>query len=216
MGRSLGQTPDGVVFHVLSRQAMRLPLFERSTDYEAFERVLIEAMERPTAPRTIGAMRIPRDTPLGRIVSDALLDRCGPETRVLAVYRFGSTVSGVVHPASDLDLAVLARRELDAVGLFDAAQDVASHVGCDVDLVDLRRADGTLRAQVIGTGVRILVENEASSDRFAAEALADYAWFNEIRGAAVERFLERYRDPSRSPAQDPSHDPHRTGAGHGR
>lgn len=157
-------------------------------------------------------MRLPPDTRLGRIVRDAVLDRCGPETRALAVYRFGSTVSGVVHPSSDLDLAVLAGRELDAVGLFDAAQDVASHVGCDVDLVDLRSADGTLRAQVIGTGVRILVEDETASDRFAAEALADYAWFNEIRGDAVERFLDRYRDPSRDPHPNPS----RTGASRGR
>ena len=50
MGRSLRQTPGGVVFHVLNRRAMRLPLFDKPADYEAFERVLVEAMERPTAP----------------------------------------------------------------------------------------------------------------------------------------------------------------------
>ncbi|HMN95129.1 MAG TPA: nucleotidyltransferase domain-containing protein [Phycisphaerales bacterium] len=130
------------------------------------------------------------------VVRDCIAARCGEHVRVLAVYRFGSTVGGVVHPGSDIDLAVLADRPLDPVGLYDAAQDLAVLFERDVDLIDLRRADGTMRAQVIGTGVRTLAEDASAADRFAAEALADYAWFNEIRGKAVEAFLTPYREVS--------------------
>ncbi|MFO0875313.1 MAG: nucleotidyltransferase domain-containing protein [Phycisphaerales bacterium] len=143
-------------------------------------------------------MDLPDDADLGRAVRDSVGRRCGRQVRVLAVYRVGSTVGGPPHPGSDVDLAVLADRPLDPVGVFDAAQDVAVQLGRDVDLLDLRRADGTIKAQVIGTGLRIMVDDEHAADRFAAEALADYAWFNEIRKGAVEAFLAPYREePSR-------------------
>ena len=41
--------PGGIVYHVLNRAVARLPLFEKDGDYEAFERVLSEALkEQPT------------------------------------------------------------------------------------------------------------------------------------------------------------------------
>ncbi|MFO0872939.1 MAG: transposase [Phycisphaerales bacterium] len=59
MSRSIRQTPGGVVFHVLNRRVMRLPLFEDRGDYEAFERVLGEAMERAMAPQLFAYCLMP-------------------------------------------------------------------------------------------------------------------------------------------------------------
>lgn len=42
--------PAGVCFHVLNRAVARLPLFEKTEDYEAFERVLAETFEREPLP----------------------------------------------------------------------------------------------------------------------------------------------------------------------
>lgn len=42
--------PAGVCFHVLNRAVARLPLFEKAEDYEAFERVLVEAHQREPLP----------------------------------------------------------------------------------------------------------------------------------------------------------------------
>ncbi|HEY6564937.1 MAG TPA: hypothetical protein VIY86_10605 [Pirellulaceae bacterium] len=42
--------PAGVCFHVLNRSVARLPWFEKPADYEAFERVLGEALEREPLP----------------------------------------------------------------------------------------------------------------------------------------------------------------------
>lgn len=46
MGRPLRAAEGGWVYHVLNRANARLPIFERPADYEAFERILAEGVER--------------------------------------------------------------------------------------------------------------------------------------------------------------------------
>ena len=49
MPRTARQAPGGLVYHVLNRAVARLPLFEKDGDYQAFERVLLDAMaKQPT------------------------------------------------------------------------------------------------------------------------------------------------------------------------
>lgn len=49
MARSRRVAPGGLVYHVLNRGVARLALFEKDADYDAFERVMAEAMlEFPT------------------------------------------------------------------------------------------------------------------------------------------------------------------------
>ena len=46
MGRPLRAAEAGYVYHVLNRANGRMPIFEKDEDYQAFERVLAEAVER--------------------------------------------------------------------------------------------------------------------------------------------------------------------------
>jgi putative transposase len=46
MGRPLRSAPGGYVYHVLNRANARTTIFEDDADYQAFERVLLEAVER--------------------------------------------------------------------------------------------------------------------------------------------------------------------------
>ncbi len=46
MPRTARVAPGGLVYHVLNRAVARLPLFEKTADYEAFERVLAETQQR--------------------------------------------------------------------------------------------------------------------------------------------------------------------------
>jgi len=46
MPRRLRQTDGGIVYHVLNRGAGRMKLFEKAGDYEAFEHVIEETVER--------------------------------------------------------------------------------------------------------------------------------------------------------------------------
>jgi putative transposase len=58
MPRTARFAPGKLVYHVLNRAVARLPLFEKAADYEAFERVLVEAMEEnPT--RIVGYCLMP-------------------------------------------------------------------------------------------------------------------------------------------------------------
>ena len=60
MGRSPRITRAGVCYHVLNRRVMRLPLFRKDDDYLAFERVLAESLERPTAPNLLSWCLMPK------------------------------------------------------------------------------------------------------------------------------------------------------------
>lgn len=46
MGRPTRAAKGGLIYHVLNRANARMPLFEEDEDYEAFERVLTEAVDR--------------------------------------------------------------------------------------------------------------------------------------------------------------------------
>ena len=46
MGRPSRDARGGVVYHVLNRANARMTIFEKEEDYEAFERVLQDAVER--------------------------------------------------------------------------------------------------------------------------------------------------------------------------
>lgn len=59
MGRAPRITAAGVVYHVLNRRVMRLPLFEKAADYEAFERVLSGSLARPDAPKLLAYCLMP-------------------------------------------------------------------------------------------------------------------------------------------------------------
>jgi len=59
MGRPLRQAVGGVVYHVLNRRVLRLPLFEDDGDYLGFVRVLGEAMGREDAPELFGFCLMP-------------------------------------------------------------------------------------------------------------------------------------------------------------
>jgi putative transposase len=58
MPRSAHFAPGGLVYHALNRAVARLPLFEKTGDYEAFERVLHEAHQR-TPTRILACCLMP-------------------------------------------------------------------------------------------------------------------------------------------------------------
>ena len=70
------------------------------------------------------------------------------------VFLFGSRAGGTVHPASDLDVAVLPHAPLP-VGLLAVLREALdeSTVPFAVDLIDLSEADSTFRARVLAEGI---------------------------------------------------------------
>ena len=106
---------------------------------------------------------------------------------LVAIYRFGSSVSGEQIPASDVDLAVLATAPFDPLLRFDIQERLASALSQNVDLVDLRAASPVMAIQVIGKG-RLLLDLDGSA-RGAFEDLtySVYARLNEERRGILDR-----------------------------
>ena len=70
----------------------------------------------------------------------------------LAIYAFGSRITGTANADSDLDLAVLVAGYADPLQLWDIANNLADKTACPVDLLDMRAASTVMQSQVISTG----------------------------------------------------------------
>jgi predicted nucleotidyltransferase len=112
---------------------------------------------------------------------------------LVAVYVFGSSETGLAHPASDLDLAVLAATRIDAMARWELQGALASSAGRPVDLVDLRSASTVMRMQVVSTGRVLFAPDRAEVDRFEMYVLADYCRLNEERRAILDDVKRRGR-----------------------
>ena len=106
---------------------------------------------------------------------------------VQAIYRFGSTATGVENAESDIDIAVLAPRALDPLFRFELQERLASVLHRSVDLVDLRAASPVMAMQVVAHG-RLL--DDAMPDArglFEDRVFGSLARLNEERRGILER-----------------------------
>jgi uncharacterized protein len=110
---------------------------------------------------------------------------------LMAVYLFGSRASGDHRRSSDFDLAVLGERPLSPGQRFDLAQELASLLDGDVDLIDLRAASTVLRSQVIGSGRPLFRADTPEVEQFEDFVYSDYARLNEERAAILADIRER-------------------------
>lgn len=126
-----------------------------------------------------------------RVPPETVKKICASLPGVIAVYVFGSSVSGRMHGSSDLDLAVLADMSIDPEQLWRLAQEIAAMLGVDVDLIDLRRASAVMRIQVIQGGSRLFCRDQVGCDGFEDFAYSDFARLNEERAGILEDIKQR-------------------------
>ena len=105
----------------------------------------------------------------------------------IALYRFGSQTKGSARPNSDVDLAVLARHPMPALRRFELAQELASQLHRDVDLIDLCTASTVMRMQVISTGECLASPDDAARREFEMYTYSGYARLNEERREILKR-----------------------------
>jgi predicted nucleotidyltransferase len=109
---------------------------------------------------------------------------------LLAVHAFGSRIRGASTADSDLDLAVYATSHLAPVALWSVAQELADHLGTDVDLLDLSAATTVMQYQVITTGERWWVAS-SDADVWEAAVLSQKTALDEARAGTVRDALSR-------------------------
>jgi len=106
-------------------------------------------------------------------------------------YLFGSSVGDSVASPGDIDIAVLARRPLDALLRWKLQERLANVLHVDVDLVDLRSASTVLRMQVVANG-RVLYESDPiGRERFEDTVFSAYARLNESRRELLQEVITR-------------------------
>jgi predicted nucleotidyltransferase len=107
------------------------------------------------------------------------------------IYLFGSTVAGHDHQDSDIDIAFLSdQKQLDHYERFMVAQELASRLHRDVDLVDLKQASTVFQAQVVSNGKVIYCTNEQKKAEYEWRALKMYAKLNEERTEILRNINE--------------------------
>jgi predicted nucleotidyltransferase len=86
--------------------------------------------------------------------------RSEPGSRLALIY--GSFASGKMRPDSDVDIAVLFDRPLDAKQKMDLAERLGKELSKTVDLADLFSLNGTILRQILCTG-HVLVKNDPAA-----------------------------------------------------
>lgn len=109
---------------------------------------------------------------------------------LMAVYGFGSRVTGEHNPGSDLDVAVLLEGYGDPVQLFDLSSVVADIAGCDVDLLDFRGASTVMQYQILTKGERWWAR-DYQAGLFEAAVLSEKLAFDESRRLLLSEVKER-------------------------
>lgn len=102
----------------------------------------------------------------------------------LAVYAFGSRITGHADERSDLDLAVLQPGYADPIQLWNLSEVLVSVAGCEVDLIDMRAASTIMQHQILTTGIRLMAIQPAA-DLFECFVLSEKTALDEARAGLL-------------------------------
>lgn len=105
------------------------------------------------------------------------------------IYVFGSRADGSNKSNSDWDIAVLAQQKLDNVRRWEIAQELASLLNTDVDLVDLLASSTVLNMQIVSKGC-LLHGDINTKDVFETKVYSMYGRLQESRHDIIEKFME--------------------------
>ena len=117
-----------------------------------------------------------------------------------AIYRYGTWGTAAQRPDSDLDLAVLLPHaqavRVDRWQWHLLAVRLAGAAGTEhADLVNLRRADTTLQAEILRTGTMIYCHDDGVRLEFETLVLSMYQKLNDERAEIRAAIVERARTP---------------------
>jgi uncharacterized protein len=109
---------------------------------------------------------------------------------VLAIYAFGSQITGHANEHSDLDLAVLVDGPIETFDLWDLASQLTEIAGCDVDLLNMRLASTVMQYQILQTG-RTLWAKQPDAGLFESFILSEKINLDVLRKGLLEDIDKR-------------------------
>jgi len=104
---------------------------------------------------------------------------------------FGSQATETTHSESDIDIAFYKPSHgLSAYDVFALAQELASLVKIEVDLVDLDKASTVFKAQIFAIGIPIYISNQVEFDNYRMVAMSMYTNLNVERKEIMKSIIE--------------------------
>jgi predicted nucleotidyltransferase len=128
---------------------------------------------------------------ISREIVGSIIKIVKQECNPLFIYLFGSAVDGNFTSNSDVDIAFYSNEEISEYKCFMMGQSIASSLGREVDLVDLKTANMVLRAQIVGKGSVIFCNDENNLIEFNIKSLKEYAYLNDERKEIIDQIKER-------------------------
>jgi predicted nucleotidyltransferase len=114
------------------------------------------------------------------------------QTDVELAILYGSFAAGKISDASDIDIAVHTKANAALERLIDIQTEISSLVHREVDLLDLRRAEGTILCQVLEKGIK-LKENNILFAHYNLQAIYFHEDFLQavriMQDAKIRRFV---------------------------
>jgi predicted nucleotidyltransferase len=103
---------------------------------------------------------------------------------------FGSQASGKSHAGSDADVAVALDGEMSPVRRGELSARLSAALGCEVDVADLRKAQGEFLAQIV-LGSEVAVKRDASL--LAELAIRALAYREDMRPMVLRALKDKVR-----------------------
>ena len=122
---------------------------------------------------------------------ETIVAELGQALPLQAIWLFGSEAEGRARVDSDVDIAVLVDGRIDPLTLLDARERLASRLGRDVDLVELRHASPILAMQVLKHGRLIREADRRARIAFEAALPGRYEDVQRMRAPLVRALVAR-------------------------
>lgn len=120
-------------------------------------------------------------------ITEFLTDKINPSYIIV----FGSFAKGSQHQESDIDVAFYSKEtSISSYDLFMLAQELASILKIEVDLIDMTHASTVFQAQIYTTGIVIYCMDDELRMNMTMLALSKYAKLNEERENILRKASE--------------------------
>ena len=117
-------------------------------------------------------------------------------TQLIAVYLFGSRVTGKEHPNADLDIALIVDDDFDFIRNYDLPLVVASKlediVGTKVDVVLFNKMDPPFQAEIRVKGKPIYVRNKEKLKKIFFKARREFEDYLGLHKHYIDALEKRY------------------------
>lgn len=119
-----------------------------------------------------------------------ILNRLRAKLNAVTIFLFGSMALGSTHSDSDVDIAFISPHKHHGYEVFLVAQELATLLNKEIDLIDLQRASTVMQIQVIQTAECLYDECATDTMLLKVKWMKEYARLNEERQCILNQIKE--------------------------